>query len=171
MGECEAEKGDEGLFVRDVCMVGGRSLMKPPSLHPQPLLPTVPDRGPLMQAQDRFATRRARPDRETIRDPVEDALSAEITHITAAAATMSSQLRTMDKTLESLNMTAIMLEDNIRSKVGGCSRGCGGGVGGWVGGWMVERGESKMKRLVVSLLSAVPHTSPSPLPPCPPHRT
>ena len=47
-------------------------------------------RGPLQQAKERFAMRKARPDREMVEDDVQRALAREIAHLHAVTAQVRS---------------------------------------------------------------------------------
>ncbi|KAJ9526461.1 hypothetical protein QJQ45_009945 [Haematococcus lacustris] len=75
-------------------------------------------RGPLLQAKERFALRKARPDRETVQDDVEAALRNEIAHLNAATSQLSNKVSSVDKELENLEVAAAMLSDNLRDKQG-----------------------------------------------------
>ncbi|KAJ9525818.1 hypothetical protein QJQ45_009311 [Haematococcus lacustris] len=75
-------------------------------------------RGPLSQAKERFALRKARPDRETVQDDVEAALRNEIAHLNAATSQLSNKVSSVDKELENLEVAAAMLSDNLRDKQG-----------------------------------------------------
>ncbi|GAX74150.1 hypothetical protein CEUSTIGMA_g1599.t1 [Chlamydomonas eustigma] len=73
-------------------------------------------RGPLMQAKERFAARKARPERELVADDVEAALAREIAHLNAVTSQLSHKLGAVDKEINSLDLAAMTLEDNIRDK-------------------------------------------------------
>lgn len=73
-------------------------------------------RGPLQQAKDRFNARKARPVREHVQDDVEAALANEIANLNAITQQLSIKVNLVDKEIAQLDLTASMLEDNIRDK-------------------------------------------------------
>lgn len=73
-------------------------------------------RGPLQQAKERYALRRARPCRETVQDEVEAALAKEIAHLNSVTKQLADKMNSVDKELGQLDVTAAMIEDNIRDK-------------------------------------------------------
>eukprot|EP00955_Chlamydomonas_euryale_P043479 352598-Chlamydomonas_euryale.AAC.12 len=73
-------------------------------------------RGPLAQAKERFNTRRAMPDRELVQDEVEAALAQEIAHLNSVTLQLANKLTAVDKTMATLDMTALTLEENLKDK-------------------------------------------------------
>lgn len=56
-------------------------------------LRTAACRAPLQQAQERLQARQARPDNERVTDDVQNALRAELAHLGASTAQLTSQVR------------------------------------------------------------------------------
>ncbi|EFJ41053.1 hypothetical protein VOLCADRAFT_68705 [Volvox carteri f. nagariensis] len=73
-------------------------------------------RGPLAQARERLAVRRARPSRETVNDEVEAALAREVAHLASITQQLSDKIAAVDKEIASLDMAAAQLNENIRDK-------------------------------------------------------
>ncbi len=78
-------------------------------------------RGPLLQAKERFAARKARPERELVQDEVEAALAKEIMHLNSVTAQLSFKLGAVDKEINSLGLAAETIEANIRDKAAALS--------------------------------------------------
>eukprot|EP00798_Chlamydomonas_sp_ICE-L_P014920 gene14920-20973_t len=73
-------------------------------------------RGPLQQAKERLAARKARPEREHVLDSVESALANEIANLNTITKQLHVKVQAMDKEIARLDGAASMLEDNIRDK-------------------------------------------------------
>ncbi|GLC70283.1 hypothetical protein PLESTF_000955000, partial [Pleodorina starrii] len=73
-------------------------------------------RGPLAQARERLAVRRARPSRETVNDEVEAALAREVAHLASITQQLSDKISAVDKEIAALDMASAQLHENIRDK-------------------------------------------------------
>ncbi|KXZ52634.1 hypothetical protein GPECTOR_9g679 [Gonium pectorale] len=73
-------------------------------------------RGPLAQARERLAVRRARPCREAVNDEVEAALAREVAHLASITQQLSDKISAVDKEISALDASANQLTDNIRDK-------------------------------------------------------
>ncbi|KAG2451831.1 hypothetical protein HYH02_003607 [Chlamydomonas schloesseri] len=73
-------------------------------------------RGPLAQARERLAVRKARPCRETVNDEVETALAKEVAHLAAVTQQLSDKVSAVDREIAALDATAAQLEANIADK-------------------------------------------------------
>lgn len=74
------------------------------------------NRGPLLQAKERFQARKARPDRELVQDDVEAALATEIAHLHAVTSQLNQKLTTVEHKIDSLDLAAATIVDNIKDK-------------------------------------------------------
>lgn len=74
------------------------------------------NRGPLLQAKERFQARKARPDRELVQDDVEAALATEIAHLHAVTSQLNQKLTTVENKIDSLDLAAATIVDNIKDK-------------------------------------------------------
>ncbi|KAG2492894.1 hypothetical protein HYH03_008808 [Edaphochlamys debaryana] len=73
-------------------------------------------RGPLAQARERLAVRRARPCRETVNDEVEAALAREVANLSAMTQQLSDKVNAVDREIAALDLAAAQLTDNIGDK-------------------------------------------------------
>ncbi|GFR49244.1 hypothetical protein Agub_g11258 [Astrephomene gubernaculifera] len=73
-------------------------------------------RGPLAQARERLAVRKARPCRETVNDEVEAALAREVAHLASITQQLSEKVNAVDREIAALDASAAQLADNIKDK-------------------------------------------------------